>query len=205
MRPNDFISHLSLSWLRLTRPYSVESVLINDFLLKIQEAYSSPARHYHNLEPIDRLLRMSVKYRSYLNEKDIVDFAIFYHDIVYDAPRSDNEERSALIAKQRLSEMGLPDEKVLMVAKYIIASKSHQLSETENETDLAWFLDFDLSVLGAEWEIYYQYASGLRREYTGYPDQDYKAGRGEFLQRSLLMPFYFTRLNSGTILNIRPG
>ncbi len=191
MKHNDSISHLSHSWFSLTRPYSGKSALINDFFLEIQEAYSSPGRHYHNLEHIDALLCMSGKYQSYLKEKEIVDFAIFYHDICYDVFRSDNEERSAGIAKQRLNEIGLPDEKVLTVAKYIIASKSHQLSEAENKTDLAWFLDFDMSVLRSEWEIYYQYATRIRQEYIGYPAQVYKAGRGEFLRRTLLMPFIF--------------
>lgn len=191
MRNNDLIRRLSRSWFSLTRTYSGKSALIKDFFLEIQEAYSSQNRHYHSLDHIDALLRISGKYQSYLNEKEIVDFSIFYHDIIYDVFRSDNEEQSARIAEQRLSEMGLPGEKVLTVAKYIIASKTHQLSEAENETDLAWFLDFDMSVLGAEWEIYYQYASGVRQEYSGYPPQVYKAGRDEFLQRSLLMPFIF--------------
>ena len=191
MRHNDLISHLSLSWFDLTRPYSGKSALIKDFFLEIQDAYSSSDRHYHSLNHIDALLRMSDKYQGYLNEKDIVDFSIFYHDIIYDVSRFDNEERSALIARQRLNEMGLPGEKVLTVAKYIMSSKSHQLREAENETDLAWFLDFDMSVLGAEWEIYYEYANGVRQEYIGRPAQAYKAGRGEFLRHSLLMPFIF--------------
>jgi predicted metal-dependent HD superfamily phosphohydrolase len=81
--------------------------------------------------------------------------------------------------------------KIVNIVQYIVASKTHTLHGKDNETDLAWFLDFDMSILGGGWEIYLQYMQNLRKEYSVYPDRRYKSGRAKFLQQTLSMEFIF--------------
>lgn len=190
MKPDE-INYLSHSWQLLAGKYTGDIKLIKNLFRQIQSAYSSPGRYYHNLNHIDSLLSLSDQYATSVSDKDLIDFAIFYHDIVYSPSESDNELRSAEVAKNSLTELSVPEEKRAAVVEYIIASKVHAVGANENDTDLAWFLDFDMSILGAEWERYLQYSRDVRREYDMYPDLIYNAGRKNFLQQTLSMPFIF--------------
>ena len=190
MKP-DGIDYLSHSWQLLAGKYTGDINLIKNFFRQIQSAYSSPGRYYHNLNHIDSLLSLSDQYATSVSDKDLIDFAIFYHDIVYSPSESDNELRSAELAKNSLTELSVPEEKRAAVVEYIIASKVHAVGANENDTDLAWFLDFDMSILGADRERYLEYAQKVRREYDMYPDVVYNAGRKKFLRQTLSMPFIF--------------
>lgn len=190
MKPDE-INYLSHSWQLLAGKYTGDIKLIKNLFRQIQSAYSSPGRYYHNLNHIDSLLSLSDQYATSVSDKDLIDFAIFYHDIVYSPSESDNELRSAEVAKNSLTELSVPEEKRAAVVEYIIASKVHAVGANENDTDLAWFLDFDMSILGAEWERYLEYSQNVRREYDMYPDLIYNAGRKNFLQQTLSMPFIF--------------
>ena len=185
--PND----LEEQWTKLARKYSQDEVLINKYYDEIKSAYSSPSRHYHNTAHIHALLTLANQYQSSLHDKDVVDFSTFYHDIVYKVTRSDNEEKSALRAQKNLSDLKLAPDKIATVGKYIRATKQHKLDGANNESDLAWFLDFDMSILGAEWDKYLEYTRELRQEYSIYPDFLYNQGRRKFLQKSLSTPYIF--------------
>ncbi len=187
----DGISYLKERWLTLTNKYSSDEVLVNSFFSEIESAYNSPGRHYHTCSHIKHLLDLSYRYNKQLQDNEIVDFAIFYHDIVYDVSKSDNEERSASIARERMAQFQTPYEKQVEVARYIMASKTHQLDDGNSETDLAWFLDFDMSILGSDWETYLQYLGQVRQEYISYPDKVFAAGRSQFLESTIMMPFIF--------------
>ena len=154
MKYDSSTSGLSILWNILAGKYTADAELIRTLFAEIHLAYNSGRRYYHNSYHIQSLLTLSDQYATNLNDKDAVDFAIFYHDIIYDVSRSDNEERSAAIASERLRELSVPEEKVSAIADQVIASKTHVVDNQENDTDLAWFLDFDMSILGAEWERY---------------------------------------------------
>ncbi len=47
--------------------------------------------------------------RTTLDEPDMVLFAIFYHDIVYNVLLKDNEKHSALKARAHLLKLGCPN------------------------------------------------------------------------------------------------
>lgn len=177
---------LNIQWKGLAVRYSADEVLVNKLFQEIKRRYSHSGRHYHNLEHIAALLRLSEKYASELAYKEIVDFAIFYHDIIYNVWRKDNEKRSAVLATKRLTELGVPAEKVMAVALFIEATNAHTLpADSLYENDLSFFLDFDMSILGAEWSDYLNYVQQVRKEYHIYPDLLYRPGRTQFLQKTL--------------------
>ena len=75
---------------------------------------------------------------------------------------------------------------------YLTYSKKHQVILDKN-SDNAYLLDFDLSILGKDWETYKNYTQQVRQEYKIYPDFLYNPGRKKvllhFLERETL---YFT-------------
>jgi predicted metal-dependent HD superfamily phosphohydrolase len=183
MKPD--LTCLEEQWAELTGKYSQDSALIDKHFTEIQGAYTSSSRHYHNTGHIHALFKLAKQYEDFLQDKDVVGFSIFYHDIVYKVTRSDNEEKSAVRAEKDLSDLKIPTDKIAIVAKYIHATKQHKLNDADNESDLAWFLDFDMAILGADWDRYLEYTRQIRKEYSVYPDFLYNQARRKFLQSSL--------------------
>ena len=115
----------------------------------------------------------------------VVDFAIFYHNIIYRVPASDNEHRSALVAAGRLPLLSVPTPVIEEVCLFIEATKTHELAAVSNVEDLKLFLDFDLAILAADWPVYEAYLNNIRKEYKFYPDMLYYPGRKKFLKTML--------------------
>lgn len=161
----------------------------DQFLALLLDAYAEKQRHYHDSSHIENMLRLSETYAQQLKQHDVVALAILYHDIIYDPLKSDNEERSADRAVDDLTGQKLPQETIREVKRFILATKKHE--EPAGENDLCFFLDFDLSALGASWEVYAAYAANIRKEYSIYPDLVYKPGRKKVLKHFLEMPFIY--------------
>src|SRR6187402_3440133 len=97
-------------WMQLISHFNTDVVLAEKLLREIEAGYSESSRHYHTLAHLQALLIFSEQYQDQLKYKSVIDFAIYYHDIVYKASRSDNEEQSAQIAEARLSQLKFPEE-----------------------------------------------------------------------------------------------
>lgn len=154
-------------------------------------AYNEPARSYHNLEHIDALLRLADFDEGCFTDRPSVQLAILYHDAVYDPRRSDNEVQSAVMATDRLQGLGVPADVVRRVAHLIDMTRHGAVEPNASDTDLARFLDFDLSILGAEPGAYDAYASAIRSEYRHVVDADYRKGRASVLSMFLELPAIF--------------
>ncbi|MFM2388322.1 MAG: hypothetical protein RL660_3079 [Bacteroidota bacterium] len=149
---------------------------------EIHQHYTSPARHYHTLEHLANMYSHLLELKQVRTNWHAVLFALFYHDLVYDATRSDNEEQSALIAMQRLSTVNVPQEVIDECVVHILATKHHGLSTLQ---DTNYFTDADISILGQERLKYLNYAQQIRQEYIIYAGSVYNAGRKQVLQNFL--------------------
>lgn len=179
-------------WASLTAPLAAEPEPAEKCLQEIYRKYRTSGRHYHTLVHIRDLLLLSAEFRNSLADPDLVDAAILYHDIVYNVWRTDNEERSAALARKRLGSLNMPVGKVEKVELFIIATHLHSLPpDLTGDRDAQFFLDFDMAVLGAAWEHYFNYIRQIRREYHIYPEMLYRSGRRKFLQNSLQAPVLF--------------
>jgi len=147
---------------------------------EIATAYNLPQRHYHTLQHIEQMLGLLDVVKEHCADLTALQLAIFYHDIVYDAQRSDNEVQSAAIACKRLS--ALAYQSIDKVVALILATQEH---ESSGDKDTDYLLDIDLSILGAEWSRYEAYAQQVREEYRIYPDAVYNPGRVKVLQHFL--------------------
>ncbi|MGV3538733.1 MAG: hypothetical protein ACO1OQ_02925 [Rufibacter sp.] len=175
-------------WQPLAQQYTGDTKLIERWWLELEKAYTSSGRHYHNLTHISAMLLLAQEHATTLASPALVQFAIFYHDAVYKATIKDNEEKSAALAEERLTQLGLGTEDIEKVAAMILATKKHQVSP---DPDTNFLLDFDLAILGADWPQYEQYTRQIRKEYRIYPDLLYKPGRKQVLRHFLDLPQIF--------------
>ena len=144
----------------------------------MSSSHSSPDRVYHSLVHVEDCLDQLDRHRGRAEQVDSVEFAIWFHDLVYDTKESDNEERSAEVASRFLDGTSLRD----VVASLILATKHH---EQVLEGDAALICDIDLSILGRGGDEYLQYARAIRKEYHWVPEADYSRGRTALLERFL--------------------
>ena len=180
------LDHLRAIWDQLTGKYCSDSELTARFYQEIERKYTSGRRHYHNLHHIAALLQYCEQYAGELMDFDVVAFAVFYHDIIYNVLRKDNEPRSAQLAVKRLQALQVPAAAIEQVKLYIEATQTHAVTTAVTHVgDLQLFLDFDMSILAADWEAYAAYTRQVRKEYRIYPDKLYYPGRKQFLQHCL--------------------
>ncbi len=162
-----------------------------DALQAILAAYRAPGRYYHTLEHIAAMTLLLAEYSQLLPGNANTLFACLWHDFVYDAQRSDNEEKSAELWHAAADKMQIPPAQTLRVAELILATRKHQPGD--DSVEMALFLDADLAILGAAPERYAAYAQGVRAEYAHVGEADYRAGRSAVLKKFLDKPqLYFT-------------
>lgn len=152
--------------------------------------YSEPHRAYHNLSHVMTLLRHAETHRHQINRMETVEFAIWFHDVIYDTHLKDNERRSAEWARRAMIAMQIDERHIPPVMECIIATERHEATSSQI-ADLPLFLDFDLAILGTREEIYRQYSEVIRAEYNWVPPVEYRIARGAFLQRFLERPTLF--------------
>jgi predicted metal-dependent HD superfamily phosphohydrolase len=179
---------LKETYYALLAKYTKSNRLISEFWKEIEKAYTHKARHYHTLQHLNNVLILLTEVKPSLHHWDLVLFALYYHDVVYDAQRTDNEEKSADFAESRLKQTLLPTSTISQCKQIIMATKTHAQA-VNNDTN--YFTDADLAILGQPWQQYQLYAKAVREEYIAYPDVVYKRGREKALRHFLSMPHIF--------------
>lgn len=144
----------------------------------LDEGYGDPTRGYHNWQHVASCLAWFDDFRALASAPVVVELAIWFHDIVYDSKRRDNETRSAKVASQCLEDASLA-----LSVQRLIEATTH--SETAQQGDAAMLCDIDLSILGACESDYDRYAQGVRSEYDWVPEADYRKGRAHVLRSFL--------------------
>lgn len=176
------IEFLTKSWDLLTQ--GLPSIKSN-YLNQLFSHYNSSNRHYHNLLHIEALLKLSENYKDQLSAAGTIRFAVWYHDAIYNASLNNNEEKSAELAKNHLTTMGVNQSVITDCLKLIIATKKHEIPNDMNTFDTKFLMDIDLSILASPPETYLQYTKQIRKEYSMYPDFMYNKGRKKVLQQFL--------------------
>lgn len=179
---------LKETFIDLVKRYSDNDHLINELWEEIARAYSQKDRHYHTLSHLDHLLTHLLEVKELISNWETVLFSLYYHDVIYDVKKSDNEEQSALFAEKRMKQLHVPDAMIGNCKTQILATKTHLQKE---HSDTNYFTDADLSVLGQDWENYSVYFENVRKEYAVYPDFLYNPGRKKVLQHFLEMERIF--------------
>ena len=168
----------------LARKYTDNLRLKDELWKEIEKNYSSPGRHYHNLQHLENLLIQLQDVKNNIRNWDTTLFALFYHDIIYKATKNNNEEKSAELAIKRSTEIKVPAAIISKCAEMILATKKHIQND---DSDINYFTDADLSILGQGWREYEKYFKQIRKEYSIYPDLIYNPGRKKVIEHFLQM------------------
>jgi len=183
-----FRSAIKPSFESLVSTYKKSPTQIKKLWKEIVVNYTDPKRHYHTLTHLRNLMAILETHKDQLMDWEIIQFAIFYHDIVYDVTQQGNEEQSAVWAECVMQSLNVEAARIERCKRHILATKSHNKSD---DLDTNLFTDADLSILGSEPEIYSQYSSSIRQEYSIFPDNVYNEGRAKVLRKFLEMPAIF--------------
>ena len=179
---------LKETFIELLTKYTDNDSLKKELWTEIEKNYSSKKRHYHTLEHLDNLLSQLTDVKSEIQNWEIILFTLFYNDIIYNSIKSDNEEKSAEFAENRMKQISVSNDKIELCKEQILATKSH-IKSTDSDTN--YFTDADLSVLGQNWETYLLYCKNVRKEYSIYPTLVYNPGRKKVLNHFLSMDRIF--------------
>lgn len=136
-------------WIRLTSGYTSNRELQEELWQELEQLYTSPGRHYHTLNHLQKLFQLTLDHLTQIAQPRAFQFAIFYHDAIYEPTCQDNEAQSATLASKRLPELGVPAAEVELVSQLILSTREH-LPQLSSDANL--LLDFDLAILGASWE-----------------------------------------------------
>ncbi len=163
----------------------------SDLRDRLINAYDEPHRSYHDLQHLREVFER-IDVLASAEEQDIdldaVLLAAWFHDSVYDA-EGDNEERSAVLAAQELTDADVTPALVSEVARLVRVTATHQVSDGDLEGQV--LCDADLGILAADQQRYDGYTSGVRREYQHVSDNDFRHGRAQILRNLLAAPTLF--------------
>ncbi|WP_295122161.1 hypothetical protein [uncultured Chitinophaga sp.] len=176
-------------WQQLASAYPSHQTLFESAFKHINERYSGKDRFYHNMQHLGLMLELQQEYKEMIDDHESMSFAIFYHDIVYNASKPDNEEKSAVEAASFLHQLTYGPAGINKVTSWINATKNH--ANPTNDSDLNYLLDFDLSIFSVPIMQYVEYARQIRQEYHMYPTLLYNPGRKKVLKHFLDMPYIY--------------
>jgi predicted metal-dependent HD superfamily phosphohydrolase len=156
----------------------------------LEAAYAQPHRRYHTRAHIEDCLgKLAAVKELPAGDRRILEYAIWWHDAVYDPTRGDNEDLSAEMAARDLAAQGEDAATIVEVDRLIRLTKGHAVAAGDRLGAL--MVSIDLSILGAPPAAYDMYAAQVREEYAHIPDTAFRAGRRAVLEAFLKAPVLF--------------
>jgi predicted metal-dependent HD superfamily phosphohydrolase len=151
----------------------------------VVDAWSQPHRRYHDLAHLAAVLGLVDELAGAAADPDAVRLAAWYHDVVYDPERGDNEQVSAERARAGLRGL-VPDDRLDEVVRLVLLTAGHD--PARDDANGAVLCDADLAVLATPPEAYAAYASAIRLEYGHLSDEEFTGGRIAVLEHLLALP-----------------
>jgi predicted metal-dependent HD superfamily phosphohydrolase len=182
------VGDLLTSW-RGALPVTAPAELAARVGADLVQRWGEPHRHYHTQDHLAAVLAVVNEHAAHAADPDAIRLAAWYHDVIYDPHRVDNEEASALLAEATLPALGVPPARVAEVARLVRLTASHDPAPGDRNGEL--ITDADLSVLASPAEAYQVYAAAVRREYAHVPDPLFAAGRAAVLSNLLSLSQLF--------------
>ncbi|MFE7624566.1 hypothetical protein [Streptomyces sp. NPDC057509] len=151
--------------------------------------WAEPQRAYHTTAHLAAVLDRIDTLAGHAADADAVRLAAWFHDAVYRPDRSENEERSAVLAERALPEAGVPDAVTAEVARLVRLTVTHDPAAGDANGEV--LCDADLAILAAAPKEYGEYAAQVREEYGFVPDEAFREGRAAVLRQLLGLPRLF--------------
>jgi predicted metal-dependent HD superfamily phosphohydrolase len=166
----------------LINKYDITNHYATKYWDEVENNFSKPYRFYHTMEHLNHIYKELLEVKQHILNWDSIIFSIVYHDFILDIYKKDNEDKSASLAKKKLEKIYCDEGLIQHCKRTIIATKSHIIS---NDSDINYFLDADLAILGSNWENYSRYLSNVRNEYAIFPKFVYNLARRKLLKSFL--------------------
>jgi len=156
----------------------------------LEAAYAEPHRRYHSRAHIEACLALLAGQEGLsAGDRRLLEYAVWWHDAVYDPTRSDNEAVSADMARADLLALGETPVVADEVARLILLTKGHTVAPGDRLGGL--LVSIDLAVLGGAPAEYDAYAAGVRQEYVHVPENAFRTGRARMMQHFLDAPVLY--------------
>ncbi len=151
----------------------------------VQARYDANGLPYHNWQHVlhvrETAVELLAKHPCDGTTQDALFLAIGFHDVIYDPWGSDNEEKSAVWAREILSPFASLAALLPLVSTLILDTKTHQPQSIAGQI----IVDADLAILGSDAEAYQHYTQSIGEEYAWVQAETYRHGRVQVLQRFL--------------------
>lgn len=159
----------------------------------LKQSYCNSDRFYHTFDHI----RSCLNSLDYLNTthsligRNLIDieFAIWFHDIVYDTQKTNNEEESINLFVNAYGVMRINNDYSKENIIRMIEKSNHRIPTYDDPDKFDFstlaFLDIDLNILSERADIFDQYETNIRREYEWVPLDLYRSKRSEILESFL--------------------
>lgn len=151
--------------------------------------WAEPQRKYHTTAHLAAVLDRVDTLAGHAADADAVRLAAWFHDAVYRPDRSENEERSAVLAERALPEAGVPAGTAAEVARLVRLTVTHDPADGDSNGEV--LCDADLAILASPPKEYAEYAAQVREEYGFVPDETFREGRAAVLRQLLELPRLF--------------
>ncbi len=168
---------LKSKFLHTCSKYCHDEKLINELYKELSSHYMDKNRYYHNLEHIHAIFQALEN----IDLSHALEFAIFYHDVIYDVKSAKNEELSALFCQKALTKLSVPKDIITKTTNIILDTKTH----TPTTDDSIYMIDADLSIFSTDSRTYQKLSKQIRKEYAMYDDATYTKGRIKVLKSFL--------------------
>ncbi len=178
----DFWPDLQLRWQQCCQRFDIPPQAAANQLEDIQQKYTGKKRQYHNLSHLQSMFQLLDQQECTESDKSLLTWAIFFHDLIYNVQRKDNESRSAQAATQFLQAF-LRKQDLQLLVQIIEDTKFHRPTDQHHLSQL--MLDLDLAILSADHYLYDMYRVAIRKEYSIYPTALYNPGRKKVLRSFL--------------------
>ncbi len=166
---------------RLLESLSINfTVLMLEIWQDLQTAYQQPQRKYHTLQHISECLQLFDTHQHLAEQPLAVEFAIWFHDAVYQPQRADNEQQSAVWARRILEQEKISPDFIQTIENLIMVTAHNQPPQTNDEKLL---VDIDLAILAAPSARFAEYQHQIRAEYAWVAEDVYQQKRREVLNR----------------------
>jgi predicted metal-dependent HD superfamily phosphohydrolase len=146
--------------------------------LELVARYREPHRRYHTLAHVGACLVWLDWFSGSAAHPEEVELALWFHDAVYALGEANNERRSAELARDRLTALGVRGEAVERIVSHVEATARHDA----DSGDAALVVDLDLTVLGARRRDFDAFERQIRLEYEHVPEAVYRTARGRVLE-----------------------
>lgn len=159
-------------WHALCSRMGAHTLTCNDVLYRIEKMYFG--RYYHDMQHVFNCLGEFDIVRGRTDYPDEAEMALWMHDVIYEPEKGGSEYLSAQYAGSALKSMGVSDEKIDRVKKYIMAT-TH--TEPPRNHDCAIVMDCDLATLAVG--IPREIEESIKKEYAWM--KGYVGARKKFL------------------------